>query len=47
MVASSRRRPVCRNILRIAVFELLHEPEVPARAVLNEAIEIGKKYSTA
>ncbi|MFO0984543.1 MAG: transcription antitermination factor NusB [Planctomycetota bacterium] len=38
---------VDRNILRIAVFELLREADVPARAVLNEAIEIGKKFSTA
>jgi transcription antitermination factor NusB len=38
---------VDRNILRIAVFELLRKKDVPPRAVLNEAIEIGKKYSTA
>jgi signal recognition particle GTPase len=38
---------VDRNILRIAVFELLKKTDVPPRAALNEAIEIGKKYSTA
>ena len=38
---------VDRNILRIAVFELLKKSDVPPRAALNEAIEIGKKYSTA
>ncbi len=33
---------VDRNILRLAVYELLHVPEVPAPVVINEAIEIAK-----
>ncbi len=33
---------VDRNILRLAVHELLHLPEVPAPVILNEAIEIAK-----
>ncbi len=33
-----------RNIIRIAVFELIHTKEVPPKAVINEAIEIAKKY---
>lgn len=33
---------VDRNILRLAVYELLHQPEVPAPVILNEAIEIAK-----
>jgi transcription antitermination protein NusB len=37
---------VDRNVLRIAVFELLRCPAVPVNVVLNEAIEIAKKYST-
>lgn len=37
---------VDRNILRQAVFELLHMEEIPTRATLNEAIEIGKRYGT-
>jgi N utilization substance protein B len=35
---------VDRNVLRIAVYELLHEPHVPAKAAINEAIEIAKRF---
>jgi len=38
---------VDRNILRLGGFELLHSPDVPVRVALNEAIELGKRYSTA
>jgi N utilization substance protein B len=33
-------------LLRLATFELLFRPEVPASVVINEAIEIGKRYGT-
>lgn len=33
---------VDRNILRVAVYELLHVPGVPAPVILNEAIEVAK-----
>ncbi len=36
-----------RNVLRLACFELIGCPEVPARAVLNEAIEIARRYGTS
>lgn len=36
---------VDRNILRMAVFELLYEEDVEHAIVINEAIEIAKKYS--
>lgn len=36
-----------RNILRIALYELLHQPEIPFKVVINEAIDIAKRYSTA
>ena len=42
-----RMPPVDRNILRLASFELLHCPEIPIGVALNEAIELGKRYSTA
>lgn len=42
----SRMAAVDRNILRIAVFELLCCDDVPMRVTINEAIEIGKKYGT-
>jgi len=37
---------VDRNILRMAVFEMLHLDEVPAKVAINEAIELGKRFST-
>jgi transcription antitermination protein NusB len=37
---------VDRNILRMAIAELAGFPEIPGRVILNEAIEIGKKYGT-
>lgn len=38
---------VDRNILRLGAFELLFCPEVPREVVINEAVELGKRYSTA
>jgi transcription antitermination protein NusB len=38
---------VDRNILRLAVYELLFEPGVPGKVAINEAIEIAKKFGTA
>jgi N utilization substance protein B len=35
-----------RNILRIGTYELLEEQTVPPKAVINEAIEIAKKFGT-
>ena len=36
-----------RTILRLAIAELLYRPEVPMRVILDQAIELVKKYSTA
>ena len=36
---------VDRTILRLALYELLHE-STPTAVVLNEAIELAKRYST-
>ena len=41
-----RMAAVDRNILRMAVFEFLHETETPRTVVINEALEIARKYST-
>jgi transcription antitermination protein NusB len=35
-----------RTILRLAVFELIHRPDVPAAAAISEAVEIAKELST-
>jgi transcription antitermination factor NusB len=42
-----RMAVIDRNILRMATWELLEdETEAPPKVVLNEAIELGKRYST-
>jgi len=33
-----------RNVLRLAIFELLHSPQVPPKVAINEAIELAKRY---
>jgi len=39
-----RLAAVDRNILRLALFELAHVPDTPPAVVIDEAIEIAKKY---
>ncbi|UCD36447.1 MAG: transcription antitermination factor NusB [Nitrospiraceae bacterium] len=41
-----RMAVIDRNILRAAVFELAYRKDIPSSVVINEAIEIAKKYST-
>lgn len=41
----SRMALIERNILRMAVFELLYEENIEPAVVINEAIEIAKTYS--
>jgi N utilization substance protein B len=42
----SRMAVVDRNILRLAVYELAWLSETPAAVVLDEAIEVGKKFGS-
>ena len=42
-----RMARVDRNILRLAVGELLHTPATPIRVVINEAVELAKRFGTA
>ncbi len=42
----SRISKIEHTILILAIYELKHHPEVPGKVVINEAIELGKKYST-
>ncbi len=37
---------VDRNILRLAICEILRFPDIPVKVSINEAIELAKKYST-
>jgi transcription antitermination protein NusB len=41
-----RMAVVDRNILRLAVFELLYCPDIPFKATLNEAVELAKKFGS-
>lgn len=41
-----RMARVDRNILRLAVYEILRRADVPLRVTLNEAIELGKKFGS-
>lgn len=41
-----RMPAVDRNILRIAVFELLHERETPVNVVIDEAVNLAASLST-
>ncbi len=41
-----RLAAVDRNVLRVAIFELLYSPEVAPVIIINEAIEIAKKFGT-
>lgn len=41
------RMPVIdRTLLRMATYELLHRPDVPAAVTISEAVELAKQYST-
>ncbi|MDL2269268.1 transcription antitermination factor NusB [Desulfosarcina sp. OttesenSCG-928-A07] len=42
----SRMSCVDRNILRIAVFELLFCADIPPKVSINEAIDVGKRFGT-
>jgi N utilization substance protein B len=39
-----RMAVVDRNVLRLGVFEILYEPSTPPAVVIDEAIEIAKKF---
>jgi transcription antitermination protein NusB len=42
----SRMAVVDRNVLRLAVHEFLFEPDTPKTVVINEALEIARRFST-
>lgn len=41
-----RMAVVDRNVLRMAVYEVLYRMDIPTSVTINEAIEIAKKYGT-
>lgn len=41
-----RLAAVERNVLRIAAFELLFEPKTPAEVVIDEAVEVARRFAS-
>ena len=41
-----RMSVIDRNILRLAVYEVYYQDDVPISVAINEAVEIAKRYST-
>jgi N utilization substance protein B len=41
-----RMAVVDRNVLRMAVHELVHDPDTPDAVIIDEAIEVAKKYGS-
>lgn len=39
-----RMPAIDRNILRLAIYEMLHEAKVPKVVIVDEAIELAKKF---
>lgn len=37
---------VDRALLRLATFELIHRPDIPTAAIISEAVELAKRFST-
>jgi len=44
--ALDRMSAVDRNIMRIALFEILFSPDIPKAVIINEAIELAKTYGS-
>lgn len=42
----ARMAAVDRNILRLAIYEMLHRNDIPPVVSINEAVDIAKKFST-
>ncbi|MGB8706391.1 MAG: transcription antitermination factor NusB [Dehalococcoidia bacterium] len=38
--------PIDRNILRLAIFEVLFDNRVPVKAAINEAVELAKSFGS-
>ena len=43
----ARMAIVDRSILRVGTYELLHRPDVPPKVVIDEAVRLAKRFSTA
>ena len=43
---TSRMTKVDLTVIRLAVYEILHDEEVPTGVAINEAVELAKRYGT-
>jgi len=41
-----RLSAVDRNLLRLALFEIIYRPDIPPAVSINEALELAKKYGS-
>src|SRR5690606_9262278 len=42
-----RMATIDRNVLRMAIYEIFHRPDIPDSVAVNEAVELAKKYGEA
>jgi transcription antitermination protein NusB len=40
-----RMSPVARNVLRLGTWELLNHPEIPRAVIIDESVELAKRYA--
>ena len=45
--AVNRLSKVALSILRLSIYEILYEKDIPVSVSINEAVELAKKYGTA
>jgi N utilization substance protein B len=38
--------PLDRNILRMAIFEMMFDPDIPIKVAINEAVELAKLFGS-
>lgn len=43
---TERMAAIDRNILRMALYERLHHPETPGTVVINEALELARRFAS-
>jgi N utilization substance protein B len=39
-----RMSPIARNVLRLGTWELLYQPDVPRAVIIDESVEVAKRY---
>jgi transcription antitermination protein NusB len=40
-----RMNPIARNVLRLGTWELLQHPEIPRAVIIDESVEVAKRYA--